>query len=131
VQYNFCMPTSRAISAHFIKYFCDTYFKYITPCTVMTYATPDTIWAVPPWLRTLRSRAMIWTNRMDNTTDNFARKNWLTFYGILPIIHAYNEGRSRLRSYARLWSHARLRSEDRTPVALPDSGGHHNIGRIS
>jgi hypothetical protein len=30
-------------SSHFAKYFCDTYSKYITPCAVMTYATPDAI----------------------------------------------------------------------------------------
>jgi hypothetical protein len=40
-------------------------------------------------------------------------------YHILPIIHAYNLGTSRLRSYIP------------TPVALPDSCRYHNFGRIS
>jgi hypothetical protein len=30
---------SRVTSSYFAKYFCDTYFEYITPCIVMTYAT--------------------------------------------------------------------------------------------
>jgi hypothetical protein len=34
---------SRVRSSHFVKYFCDTYSEYITPCMVMTYATPDAI----------------------------------------------------------------------------------------
>jgi hypothetical protein len=43
-------------------------------------------------------------------------------YHILPIIHAYNAGISRLRSYARLRTHAQLRSEDMTLIVYPDSG---------
>jgi hypothetical protein len=50
------------------------------------------------------------------------RENRLTFYRILPIIHAYNAGISRLRSYARLHSYARLRLKDVTPVGRYDSG---------
>jgi hypothetical protein len=39
----FYMHMSRVTSSHFAKYFCDTYSEYITPCEVMTYATPDAI----------------------------------------------------------------------------------------
>jgi hypothetical protein len=43
VQYNLFMCMSRVTSSYFAKYFCDTYSEYITPCVVMTYATPDDI----------------------------------------------------------------------------------------
>jgi hypothetical protein len=33
-----------------------------------------------------------------------------------------SDQKMRLRSYARLWSYVRLRSEDMTPVVYPDSG---------
>jgi hypothetical protein len=41
---------SRVTSSHFTKYFCDTYSEYITPCAVMTYATPDAIRVMRPML---------------------------------------------------------------------------------
>jgi hypothetical protein len=44
---------------------------------------------------------------------------------MLPIIHAYSAGISRLQSYAR------LRSYIPTLITLPDSGRCHNFGRIS
>jgi hypothetical protein len=44
------MCMSQVTSSHFINYFCDTYFEYITPCAVMIYATSDAIWVTPPML---------------------------------------------------------------------------------
>jgi hypothetical protein len=52
-------------------------------------------------------------------------------YHILPIIHAYDAGISRLWSYAWLWSYARLRSEDTTSVLCPTPIKRHDSGRIS
>jgi hypothetical protein len=57
-------------SSHFANYFYDICFEYITPCMVMTYAMSDAIWAMPPWLRTLRSWATVWSDRVDNTMNN-------------------------------------------------------------
>jgi hypothetical protein len=54
------MRMSRVTSSYFAKYFCDTYFEYIIPCTIMTYAMSDAIRVTPLRLRTLRSWAMIW-----------------------------------------------------------------------
>jgi hypothetical protein len=34
---------SQMTSSYFAKYFCNTYFEYITPCTVMTYAILDAL----------------------------------------------------------------------------------------
>jgi hypothetical protein len=50
---------SQVTSSHFAKYFCYTYFEFITPCTVVTYATSDAIRVMPPWLRT---RATVWSS---------------------------------------------------------------------
>jgi hypothetical protein len=130
---------------NFTKYFCDIHYEYITPCVVMTCATSDAIWVMPP-LRTLCSWVMVWSDRVDNMMDN-SGGNQLTFYHILPIIHAYNAGISRLRSEdvtpiicptpversdsghmpdsdRKMWlrSYAQLWSEDITPVVYPDSG---------
>jgi hypothetical protein len=58
VRYNF-MHMSQATSSHFAKYFCDIYSEYITPCTVMTYATSDPIRVTLPWLYALRLRATV------------------------------------------------------------------------
>jgi hypothetical protein len=82
------MHMSQAISSHFIKYFCDTYSEYITPCTVMTYATSDAIWVMHLWIHTLRSRATVWTDRVDNMMDNSKRKlanllSYITHYTCL------------------------------------------------
>jgi hypothetical protein len=41
------MRMSQVTSSRFAKYFCDTYFEYITPCMVMTYATSDAIRVTP------------------------------------------------------------------------------------
>jgi hypothetical protein len=41
---------SRVTSSHFAKYFCDTYSEYITPCVVVTYATPDASSTMNPTL---------------------------------------------------------------------------------
>jgi hypothetical protein len=67
---------------------------------------------------------------VDNTTNGSQEEIGYLFilfktldkflYHILPIIHAYNAGISRLRSYTRLRSHARLRSYIQTSVPLPD-----------
>ncbi len=54
------MHMSRVTNSYFAKYFCDIYFEYITPCTVMTFATSDAIWFMPLQLRTLLLQAMIW-----------------------------------------------------------------------
>jgi hypothetical protein len=62
MQYYFYMHMSQVTSSHFSKYFCDTYSNYITPCMVMTYATSDAIWVTPPRLRTIRSRATVWSS---------------------------------------------------------------------
>jgi hypothetical protein len=59
VQYNFCMHMSQVTSSHFAKYFCDIYSKYITPCTVIIYATSDAIQVTPLRLHTLRSGAPV------------------------------------------------------------------------
>jgi hypothetical protein len=48
----FYMGMSQVTSSHFAMYFCDTYSEYITPCTIMTYATSDAIQVTPPRLRT-------------------------------------------------------------------------------
>jgi hypothetical protein len=48
MQYNFCMHMSRVTSSYFAKYFCNIYSEYITPCTVMIYATFDAIRVMPP-----------------------------------------------------------------------------------
>jgi hypothetical protein len=69
VQYNFFIRISRATSSHFAKYFCDIYFEYITPCTVMIHATSDAIRVTPLWLCTLRSWATVLYNRVDNTMN--------------------------------------------------------------
>jgi hypothetical protein len=59
-------------------------------------------------------------------------KKWISFsYHLLPIIHVYDVGISRLRSYAWLWSYARLRSEDVIPVVCPTPVGRHDSGRMS
>jgi hypothetical protein len=68
-QYYIYMRKSQVTSSHFSKYFCDTYFKYITPCTEMTDATYDAIWATPPWLHTLRSHATVWSGWVGNATN--------------------------------------------------------------
>jgi hypothetical protein len=70
VQYNFYMCLSRVTSSHFVKYFCDICSEYITPCTVMTYATSDAIWAMPLRLRSLLSWATVWSDGVNNTMDN-------------------------------------------------------------
>jgi hypothetical protein len=62
MKYIFYMCMSQVTSSHFTKYFYDTYFEYIIPCMVITYVTSDTIWVTPPRLRTLRSRATIWSD---------------------------------------------------------------------
>jgi hypothetical protein len=36
----------------------------------MTYATSDAIWAMPPRLRSLLSRATVWSDGVNNTMDN-------------------------------------------------------------
>jgi hypothetical protein len=36
----------------------------------MTYVTPDAIRVMSPRLRTLRSRATVWSDLVDNTMDN-------------------------------------------------------------
>jgi hypothetical protein len=59
VQYNFYMRMSRVTSSHFANYFCDIYSEYITPCSVMTYATSDAIRVTPPRLCTLCSQATV------------------------------------------------------------------------
>jgi hypothetical protein len=109
--------------SHLIKYFCDIYSEYITPCTVMIYVTSNAIRVTPPWLHTLRSGATVWTVRVDNTTNSSKPANlFILFremnkflYHILPIIHAYNAGTSRLDRTSR------LRSYIPTPVIHPDS----------
>jgi hypothetical protein len=53
------MQMSRVTSSHFVKYFCDIYYEYIAPCTVMIYATYDAIQVTPPRLYTLRSGATV------------------------------------------------------------------------
>jgi hypothetical protein len=118
-------------SSHFATYFCDIYFEYITPCVGMIYATSDATRAMPPWLCTLRSWATVWSDWVDNTTKDFQDeigKLFILFrtldkfsYHILPIIHAYDAGISRLRSYAWLRSHAWHRLEDMTLAVYPDS----------
>jgi hypothetical protein len=37
-------------NSYFANYFCDTYSEYITPCTVMTYATLYAIRVMHPTL---------------------------------------------------------------------------------
>jgi hypothetical protein len=122
---------SQVTSSHFARYFCDTYPEYITPCTIMTYAMSDAIWVMPLQLRTLRLRATVWSDWMDNSTNDSQEEIGWPFilfrtldkfpYHILPIIDAYDAGISWLRSYARLRSHAQLWSEDMTPVVYLDS----------
>jgi hypothetical protein len=114
----------------------------------MTYAMSDAIWAMPPRLRTLRSWATVWSDRVDNTTDNSQEEigypfivYYLLYMLIIQVYHdsghvrdfgrmpdsgrMSNSGRiSRLRSYVQLWSYIP------TPVALPDSGRRHDSGRI-
>jgi hypothetical protein len=59
---------------NFAKYFCVIYSEYISPCTVMTYATSDVIWAMPLRVRTLHSRAMVWSGWVDNTMNGSQEK---------------------------------------------------------
>jgi hypothetical protein len=47
------MRMSRVTSSLFAMYFCDLYFEYITPSTVMIYVTFDAIRVMPPRLHTL------------------------------------------------------------------------------
>jgi hypothetical protein len=61
---------SQVTSSHFTKYFYNTYSEYIQPWAVMTYATTDAIWAMPPRLRNLCSRGMVCFDWVDNTMDN-------------------------------------------------------------
>jgi hypothetical protein len=70
VQYNFYKRMSQVTSSHFAKSFYDICSEYITPCAVMTYAMSDAIWVMHLCLRTLRSWAMVWSDGVDNTTDN-------------------------------------------------------------
>jgi hypothetical protein len=137
----FCISISRATSSNFAMYFCDIYFDYITPCTVMIHATSDAIRVTPPRLRTLSLRATVLSSWVDNTMNGSQEKISYMFilfrildkfsYHILPIIHACNAGISQLQLYVRLLSHARLQSYIPTPVALPDSGRRHNFGCLS
>jgi hypothetical protein len=62
MQYNFYTHMGRVTSSHFVKYFCDIYSEFITLCTLMIYATFDTIRVMPPRLRTLRSEATVWSD---------------------------------------------------------------------
>jgi hypothetical protein len=50
---------------------------------------------------------------------------------ILPIIHAYDTGISRLRSYAWPWWYAWLWSEDTTSIVCPTPIGIYDSSRIS
>jgi hypothetical protein len=111
----------------------------------MTYATSDAIWVMPPWLRTLHSRATVWSDWVDNTTKGSQEEIGYLFIlfrtldkflcHILPIKHAYNIGISRLRLEDMtlviypdsgrtywLWSTSQLRTSLLTPVT------HHNSG---
>jgi hypothetical protein len=129
-------------SSHFAKYFYDIYSEYITPCVVMTYATFDAIRVTPPWLSTLCSRAMILSNWVDNMTDNSQEKigqpfiysnQWIYFHIIycplyMLIMQVYHDS-ACMRDFGcmpdssrkmRLWSYARLHSEDMTLVIYPD-----------
>jgi hypothetical protein len=142
---------SRVTSSHFAKYFCDMYSEYITPCVVMIDVTSDAIQVMPLRLHTLRSRLrssptewiiqqMTRKRKPSNLFIVFRAMNEFSYH-ILPIIHSYNIGISRLRSEdvtsvgrsdfgrmrdsnrkTRLRSYARLRSEDVTPVGRSDFG---------
>jgi hypothetical protein len=132
------MRMSQVTCSCFAKYFYDTYSKYMTQCAVMTYATSDAIWVMPPLLCTLCSRVIVWSIWVDILWMALKRKlsNSIILFGamnkisclILSIIHVYNAGISWLRSgrcdsdhmldiSRRTW----LRSEDMTLVVYPDS----------
>jgi hypothetical protein len=57
VQCNFT-HMSWATSSYFAKYVCDIYSEYITPYTVMIYATSDVVQVMPLRLHTQHSGAM-------------------------------------------------------------------------
>jgi hypothetical protein len=131
---------SRVTSSYFAKHFYDIYSEYITPCTVIIYATSDALCVTRSRLHTLHLGAAVWSDWVDNIMYGSQREIGKPFYFILfeamnkfsclmwPIVHAHNAGISWLRSYARLrsyawlWSYAWLRSEDTTPVLYPDTG---------
>jgi hypothetical protein len=72
------MYMSQVTNSYFAKYFCDIYFEYITPYTVMIYAMSDAIWITSLRLHTLCSGATIWSDWVDNITNDWQRGNWLT-----------------------------------------------------
>jgi hypothetical protein len=99
---------------NFTKYFGDIYSKYITAWAVIIYATSDATWATP-YAHRLRSGPTEWIIRQIAHKRKSANilsysKQWISFsYHLLPIIHAYNAGTSRL------WSHITA------PIVDPDS----------
>jgi hypothetical protein len=128
-------------SSHFAKYFCDTYSECITPYTVMTYATSDATWFMPPRLRTLRWWATVWSVSVDNTTIGSKRKlanrlsyseHWINFQIIYCLLYmlkmqVYHNSDHMPDSGQRIW----LRLYIPTPVTLSDSDRRHNFRCIS
>jgi hypothetical protein len=112
---------SQVTSSHFAKYFCDTYFEYITPCMVMTYAMSDP------------------TRVTEKISEPFSYlEEWMNFHIIyyqlyMLIMHVYHDSGHMPDSYrkARLLSFARIRLEDTIPVVCPTPVWGRDSGRMT
>jgi hypothetical protein len=51
----------------------------------MNYAASDAIWSMPPGLHTLRSRATVWSERVDNMMDNLEEEISQPFIVYYPL----------------------------------------------
>jgi hypothetical protein len=76
-------------------------------------------------------RIILWMTHKRKLANSFILFRTLDkfSYRILPIIHAYNAGISRLRLYVWLWSYAWLRSHVQTPVDVMTLTAHHGSDR--
>jgi hypothetical protein len=126
---------------NFAEYFYDICSEYITSHMVMTYSTTDAIWVMPPWLRTLRSRAMVWSDRGDNMTDDSQEEissPFIVYYQLYKLIKQVYHDSSHMPNYnwkiwlviysdsgrsSQFWSTSRLWSYLLTLVM------HHGFGR--
>jgi hypothetical protein len=131
-------------SSQFAKYFCDTYSKYITPCTVMTYATSDairvTLCGYAPYAHGLRSDPAEWIILQMARKRKLA--NWLLYsehrkkfhiiyYSLYMLIMQVYHDFGHMHKFdrmpdssrmSRLRSTSELRTSLLTPVAHHDSG---------
>jgi hypothetical protein len=141
------MPMSQVTSSHFAKYFCGTYFEYITPCTVMTYATSDVygsrLHGYALYARKLRSGPIEWIILGIARKRKLANylsypEHWINFHIIyyplyMLILQVYHNS-GRLRDFGRMPDSgriSRLRSHFLTPVNIATSDVSPNSCRTS